>query len=246
MWIRQFLTAAALAALASAAGCKTEGNDVRRALPGPRLAAATHQVSKKQRYVLGPEADLEVALRLPAGPSVLRLSGLSGFLEFSPLDLKDLQGEVRADLGSLAALSGPLLAAQALSALGVPAQGKRSERAHAHFVVRSVRDVSADAIHLAPLRKGPRGPWLEASLSVLGELELHGYRTEQVVELRLRVAVDRGVPDFRRVDVDTARPARVDLVAHRIQADLANTAGAALSRHRTASVRFAFPLRPVL
>jgi hypothetical protein len=204
------------ACIALVAACsRQEPPPVRRTAPWPaaapvQSAALPQAQSRRARYAFEPRG--EARFELPARQATPRGRArvVRGSVEVDLGDLPATRGTLEVDLGSIlmdgegdAGDSSHAYTNRALDWLDIGAsrpEALRERMRWARFTLLRVEDASSRAAEDGK----------EVSLTVVGELELHGYRVERTAELRVTFERDRML-------IRTAKPVPVSLRVHDVQ-----------------------------
>lgn len=241
MALRRQVLGAALVLAAWLLGCD-EKEPIKEFAP-PRRKIQTEAVREQfVELTVQPASHVELNSTTRSRKLQARINGITGRLRVNLLDLKETTGSLDIDLRTISVTdpsSDPLPAPRqtALNWLelgdGVPA-AVRDKYAKAHFIVRGVDSVSAQAAHQAKVVKaGKPLPLGDASaagtanrelrsarLTLDGDLELHGYRVKERVALKVLFAYSvpatpGAIP--ANVTAETISRMRISLAAHDIK-----------------------------
>ena len=193
------------------AGCESRGPDVLQEFPPPRLASRS-RLPGPVRLIPAPQGQLNIETRgLGLEPLGVPISG--GFVEFDPEQLDTFRGKLEVDLLQLESPSAesPSAALSLLEPSGPPGGRRRERLRRATFSVDSAFEGSTAALRLVRPRRIDDQPFGEVTLSVRGQLELHGHRAEQTARIRLRFPFRDGEPDVRQVQLTSVEPMTVSL-----------------------------------
>jgi hypothetical protein len=198
----------------SSLGCERERRDVTKVYPAPRLAALARSSTGQVRY----EATSSGIAEFLLADSGRRVEGSvpvdRGWLSVDLADMRSLEGKLRFDVSRLNVRDNPVnvrtdAVRGALDVSSAPATKA------ATFAIIEVKSATQLRVQSPDTDQPVEGAVLTrlANVVVRGDLEIHGFRTEREVELRLSFELDPNRADAppRRVTVDTVRPWRLTL-----------------------------------
>jgi hypothetical protein len=175
--------------LGACTACDEQRVDVSREFPPPRLAAAPRSPQGSARYEAVSSSELRFSLRDAHRRVSGRVPVKQGWLSLDTANLRSLRGRLSFALPGLE-LSESALGIDTAAALSVlEVNSTAPARREASFDVTSVLSAGTPALQRGGESQADEVRYV-ADLRVRGDLNLHGFRAEQEVTLKLVLGFD--------------------------------------------------------